>query len=141
MLFLAVADERDGWQAMLAGHGAQPRPCLAGLCWLARLAARRDRIVLCSHGGGRARLSRGARRTVLTVSLDSRQTVLQYPCQTVLWRRRSRRTILWWPPDCLDSPTRHPQDCLAMPSPDCLAAAVARLDDGSGDRALGRRRR
>jgi hypothetical protein len=37
-------------------------------------------------------------------------------------------------PDCLDSPAGHPQDCLAMPSPDCLAAAVARLDGGGGDR-------
>jgi hypothetical protein len=44
-------------------------------------------------------------------------------------------------PDCLDSPIRHPQDCLAMPVSDCFVAVVARLDGGSGDRVLGRQRR
>jgi hypothetical protein len=43
--------------------------------------------------------------------------------------------------DCLDSPVRYPQDFLAMPAPDYLAEAVARLDGGRGDRALGRRPR
>jgi hypothetical protein len=104
------AGEREGWQAVLASHGAQLRSCLAG--FLARLAAVCARGATehssAACGGDRAGLSRGARRTVLKVLEDSRLDCL---AATAV-----KPDCLGGPPDCLDSPAGHPQDYLALPA-------------------------
>jgi hypothetical protein len=72
------------WAGRMAGGvgrpQAQPRPCLAGVCWLgwrrhARSARRGQTVLRCPR--------RRSRWTVLAVSLDSGRTVLRCPCQIV----------------------------------------------------------
>jgi hypothetical protein len=139
---------------------AQPRPCLAGLCWLgwrryARSARRGQTVLRCPRRRSRRTVSRSppdclgslARQRTDSLAMPvpdclvAPAIALDFLVSAAGLSCVGRRTVLCRPPDCLDSLTGHPQDCLTMPSPDCLAAAAARLDSDSGDRALGRRRR
>jgi hypothetical protein len=153
MLSMVTLPRGGRWAGRMAGGvgwpQAQPRPCLAGFCWLGwrrhAWSAQRGQIVLRCRSGGHAELSHRARRTILAVLVDSERTdaPARLSCGTGDRAGLSyvgHQTVLCQPMDCLDSLTGHPQDCLAIPSPDCLAVAAARLDSGRGDCVLGRRR-
>jgi hypothetical protein len=129
---------------------AQPRPCLAGLCWLgwrrhAWSTWRSQTILRCPRRRSRRTVSRSPPDCLAMLVPDclaAPAIALDFLVSAAGLSCVGRRIVLCRPPDCLDSLTGHPQDCLAMPSPDCLAAAAAaRLDSDSGDRTLSRRRR